>query len=379
MEKNEEEKFKINLIDINSVTSLFGNPKKAWVELLQSLSNIQKNFKKSQIDPKELKIVLTADDKAKNNIPDVGTIKLLINTIDRYIKEYKMPDSIYLFLEFKRHAAIYLFTIGSQEKSIEMLKEILVLTSETTSRTRGNEDLNIICVRDCVKLNLASIHFWLENFDESRALLEDVILDYESKTEELYHIKMVNFISVAFCYLAWISTKRRELEDAEKAFLHSLRVIKTVKQHSRENFKEEGFINTKKRKIFIYDQLINFYTYTDQIDNCQQPLHEILQIMDKDTFQYDIDITPINHAYYYITAALYCLSANDIVDLSKTIHYLINVLIIVFRHPETFELIPPRYYEIIFQLIELYHTNKNHNLFYKQDNEENDNLDVFFS
>jgi tetratricopeptide (TPR) repeat protein len=376
---NEVDKFKINLIDINSVTSFFGNPKKAWQELLQSINNIQRNFKKSQIDPKELKLVLIEDDKVKNNIPDVQTIKSLIDMIDRYIKEYKMPGSIFLFLEFKRHAAIYLFSIGSQDKAIDLLKEILTVTNETNSKTKGNEDINIICIRDCVKLNLASINFWLEKFDESRAYLEDVILEYESRSEELYHIKMVNFISVAFTYLAWIFTKNGELEDAEKAFLHSLRVIKTVKKHSKESLKDDNFINTKTRKIFIYDQLINFYTYTEQIEHCQQPLHEILKLMDKKTFTYDIDISPVNHVYYYLTACLYCLSVGNTIDLSKTIQYLLNILIIIFRNSEHFESIPQRFYEVIFQFIEIYNINDGVYFHKKPEGDEDaEILDVIF-
>jgi hypothetical protein len=48
-----------------------------------------------------------------------------MEAIKRYIEEYKIDDSNTLFLEFKRHAAIYLFAIGSQEKSLDILKDIL--------------------------------------------------------------------------------------------------------------------------------------------------------------------------------------------------------------------------------------------------------------
>jgi hypothetical protein len=363
MNNNESEKFKINLIDINSVSASFCSPKKAWQELLGSLSHIQKNFKKSQIEPEELKLVLTEDDNFKNNIPDLNTIISLIDTIDRYIKEYKIPNSINLFLEFKRHAAVYIFSIGSQEKAIEFLKEILTLVIETNNKTKGNEDNNLICIRDCVKLNLASINFWLENFDESRSLLEEVIFEYENKTNDLYLLKMVNFISVAFTYLGWISAKRNELEDAEKSFMHALRVIKIVKRHNLEYLKEDNFINTKTKKVYIYDQLINFYTYVENFELCQQPLFEILKIMDKKSFVYDVDLGPVNHVYYYITAIYYSIKKN-VIDFSKTLHYFMNVLNIIYKNSDFFENIPPFFYEVIFWLIKIIDINKS-NLYAK--------------
>lgn len=247
-----EAKFKLNLIEINSISSVFCNPKKAWFELLNSIKHIYKNFQKSQIDPEELAEVLVEDEKNKSSIPDVASIDLLIKTINRYIHEYKIPEAITLFLEFKRHAAIYLFSIGSQEKSLEILKEIITVVNETNESTKGNVDINLVCIKDCVKLNQASIHFWLEDFEESRLLLEEVVTYYESTNEELYLIKMVNFVSVAFTYLAWIYTKKNEFDDAERAFLHSLKVLNTVKRHSKNKLKELNFINTKSKKIFIY-------------------------------------------------------------------------------------------------------------------------------
>jgi hypothetical protein len=68
---------------------------------------------------------------------------------------------------------------------------------------------------------------------------------------------MVSFISVAFTYLAWIYAKKKSFEDAEKAFLHALKVIKTVKMHTKEKLKEEGFIYTYTKKIFIYGNFFN--------------------------------------------------------------------------------------------------------------------------
>lgn len=250
-----ETKFKLNLIDINSVSSNYLNPKKAWLELLSAINTIYNNFTKSQIDPEELKEVLVEDVKNKTSIPDVASIDLLIKTINRYIQEYKIPSATTIFLEFSRHAAVYLFSIGSKEKSLDILKEIVAIINEANDNTRNNEDINLICVKDCVKINQACIHFWLENFEESRLLLEEVITYYESTDEELYLIKMVNFISVAFTYLAWIYTKQNEFEDAERAFLHSLKVVSTVKKHSKEEMKETSFINTKSKKIFIYGKI----------------------------------------------------------------------------------------------------------------------------
>ena len=213
---------------------------------------------------------------------------------------------------------------------------------------------------------MAAIHFWLEDYEESRHLLEEVITYYEATDDELYLIKMVSFVSVAFTYLAWIYAKKNELEDAEKAFLHALKVIKTVKTYTKERLKDEGFINIKAKKIFIFDQLINFYSFVEQYEMCYQPLMEILKIMDKTTFSYDVDILPQNHIYYYITATLYSLKANNRIDLSKTIHYFVNIMLIVYRNAESFDNLPPAYYSNILTLVDCIHRNKGRNVFYKE-------------
>lgn len=114
----------MNFIDVTSISNTYCNPRKSWHELLLSINNIYKNFKKSQIDPKEL-IELIETAEQTNGVPDIASIEILIEAMKRYIEEYKIDDSNTLFLEFRRHAAIYLFAIGSQEKSLEILKEIL--------------------------------------------------------------------------------------------------------------------------------------------------------------------------------------------------------------------------------------------------------------
>jgi tetratricopeptide (TPR) repeat protein len=351
-----ESKKSLSFIDINTISPIYCNPKKAWKELLESIENIYKNFKKSEIDPEEIKVILNIDEKNKNNVPDVISVDYVIAIINRYIHDYKISNATAPFLEFKRHSAIYLFSIGSQEKALELLKEILTVVSDVTNLT--NPDINLTCIRDCVRLNQASIHFWLGDFEESRQLLEKVITYYESTSEELYLIKMANFISVGFTYLAWIYTKINEFEDAERAFLHSLKVMKLVKQYTKTSLKEENFINTRVRKIFIYDQLINFYTFTKQVENCDEPLMEILKIMDKSTFEYDLDVKPENHVYYYVTAIYYTLKKPK-VDLSKALHYMFNIINIIYKNSESFDMIPKCFFERIFNIIELIHLNNN--------------------
>lgn len=242
----------LNFIDINSVSSLYSNPKKAWIELLRSLLNIYKNFQKSEIHPEELEGLFHEDEKNKNNIPDIQSIDYLISTIKRYIQDYKIPGTTTLFLEFKRHSAIYLFSIGSTEKASNLLKDILGEVHDIVNGSGGNVDINLVCVKDCVKLNQASIHFWLEDYEEARLILEEIITYYESSTEDLYLIKMVNFISVGFTYLAWIFLRKNQIDDAEKAFLHAMKVISTVKSYTKEKLKEGQFIDSKVKKIFIY-------------------------------------------------------------------------------------------------------------------------------
>jgi len=215
------------------------------------MRNIQKNFKKSEINPKELDDLIESE-SLNTGVPDIASVDIIIDSINRYIQEYKIPGSTTLFLDFRRHAAIFLFSIGSQEKSLELMKDIVSIINEGIEESKNNLDINLVCVKDCVKLNIAAIQFWLENYEESRLILEEVITYYESTDDELYLIKMVSFISVAFTYLAWIYAKKLAYEDAEKAFLHALKVLKTVKMHTKDRLKDEGFIYTYTKKIFIY-------------------------------------------------------------------------------------------------------------------------------
>lgn len=371
MEKNEAKL--VEYADKASITSSFTNPRKAWKELLDSINNIYINFKKSQIDPEELHILLSEESNS-TGIPTIGSIEKIINVMNRYIKDYKISNATTLFLEFKRLAAVYLFSIGS-EKSMDYLKEILHTVEDVIGLENGeNMDINMVCIKDCVKLNMAIINFWLEKFDEAKDLLGDVITTYEVMDNELYLIKMVNFVSVAFTYLAWIYTKQKHLDDAEKAFLHAIKVIKIVKKHTKLNRREEGFINVKAKKVFIFDQLMNFYALVEKFENCQQPLNEILKIMDKPSFMYDIDITPSHHANYYITATLHTLKTNNKVDLEKALHYLSNVVKIIYKFSSEMESIPPVFYDNFFALVSCVKLNGGRPIFFRQiktDREDN--------
>lgn len=113
----------------------------------------------------------------------------------------------------------------------------------------------------------------------------------------------------------------------------------------------------KSNKFYYLDQLINFYTYLEQFNNCEAPLNEILKIMDKTSFCYDVDLTPTNHVYYYITATLYSLTTNESINLNKTLHYLFNVMTIVYNNLETFDVIPHVFYETIFTVVDIIRIN----------------------
>ena len=119
-----ESKIQLRFVDVTSITTTYCNPRKSWQELLSSINNIYKNFKKSQIDPKEL-LELIESSEQSSGVPEAPSIEVLMDAMKRYVDEYKIDDSNTLFLEFKRHSAIYLFAIGSQEKSLDILKEIL--------------------------------------------------------------------------------------------------------------------------------------------------------------------------------------------------------------------------------------------------------------
>ena len=356
----------IEYADKASITSSFTNPRKAWRELLDAINNIYINFKKSQIDPEELKILLE-EEANSTGIPNIASIERIVAVMNRYITDYKISHATTLFLEFKRIAAVYLFSIGS-DKSMDYLKEILNAVEDVIGidSSGDNLDMNMVCVKDCVKLNMAIINFWMEKFEESKDLLSEVITTYEVMDNELYLIKMVNFVSVAFTYLAWIYTKQKQFDDAEKSFLHAIKVIKIVKKHSKINRRDEGFINTKAKKVFIFDQLMNYYALIEEFDKCYVPLNEILKIMDKKSFVYDIDITPSHHANYYITATLYTIKTTRRVDFEKALHYLANVVKILYRNSTEMEPIPPIFYDNVFILISCVKLNCGKAIFFRE-------------
>jgi len=92
--------------------------------------------------------------------------------------------------------------------------------------------------------------------------------------------------------------------------------------------------------------------------------------MDKKSFKYDVDLTPENHVYYFITASLYCLTLPNLeeINFSKALHYFMNVMIIIYKNSENFEPIPPAFYDNIFQLIKAIHLNENSSV-YKREND----------
>jgi hypothetical protein len=89
--------------------------------------------------------------------------------------------------------------------------------------------------------------------------------------------------------------------------------------------------------------------------------------MDKRSFNYEVDLTSDNHVYYYITACFYSLKLKSTVDFSRAIHFLMNVIIIIYKNSENFEPIPPVFYENVFQIIKAYHLNKEKALFIRTD------------
>jgi hypothetical protein len=98
---------------------------------------------------------------------------------------------------------------------------------------------------------------------------------------------------------------------------------------------------------------------------CKPPLKEILKIMDKSNFKYDLDIGPHNHTYYYSMVALHCMkNKSNIIDISKTMHYLINIMKIIYQNNESFDFIPATFYRCILDLVECYLKNKRSQTYY---------------
>ena len=107
--------------------------------------------------------------------------------------------------------------------------------------------------------------------------------------------------------------------------------------------------------------MINFYTYTEEYENCYHPLEEILKIMDKPSFNYNLDITPCHHLYYYITMILYLLKQTKYpLDFSQILLFFSNIVGIIFKNSEYFDNIHPLLYDKIFLTAEAIRVNHNH-------------------
>ena len=85
--------------------------------------------------------------------------------------------------------------------------------------------------------------------------------------------------------------------------------------------------------------------------------------MDKDNFRYDVDVGPINHAYFYITATFYALKFTQKIDFNKLLHYLINVMGIVYKNLDILDMIPPIFYKQLFEIMDIIKVNKNRTLY----------------
>lgn len=88
--------------------------------------------------------------------------------------------------------------------------------------------------------------------------------------------------------------------------------------------------------------------------------------MDKSSFKYDLDIGPHNHTYYYSMLALHSLkNKSNTVDFGKTMHYLINIMKIIYGNSESFDFIPAIFYRSILDLVECYLKNKKNTIYYQ--------------
>lgn len=94
--------------------------------------------------------------------------------------------------------------------------------------------------------------------------------------------------------------------------------------------------------------------------------------MDKDNFLYDVDIGPIHHCYFYITAIFYAIKFTNKIDFIKILHYFVNIMGIMFKNQDAFEVIPPVFYQQIFEVMQLIKENKNK--FYFDKSEKTNNL-----
>lgn len=366
-----ENKIKITYIDSTGFNNTSCSPSRTWDELFSSVTSIYSNFIQSKIFPEELKEFIEEKDISEHKgIPDIASIENLLRVMDRYIVEYKIPNSTFLFVDFKRHCAIYFFSIGDTFKSLQLLKEILSLLNDNIEQSKLNIDINLLCLKDCVKLNQACIMFWTEDYEESRLLLEEVLTYYEATDEEMYLIKMVNFISIAFTYLSWIYVRKEQYEDAEKAFLHSIKVLSTVKSYTNYELGETEFIDTKIRKIYLFDQLINFYAMLQRYDMVEKPINEILKIMDKSDFSYNYEISHINKIYYFFAAIIVESKKPDYINLTRILSYLCNVIKIIHDNSEALEQVPFRFYLIIFKIIEGYNYNNDKAIYNRNDNND---------
>lgn len=78
-----------------------------------------------------------------------------------------------------------------------------------------------------------------------------------------------------------------------------------------------------------------------------------------------MDVGPQNHVYYYTTAVLYTLKSEmNKIDLSKALHFIINILKIVYNNVDSFDVVPPIFIKVILDIIDSIRRNKRKGIFY---------------
>jgi tetratricopeptide (TPR) repeat protein len=337
-------------------SSLNFNTKFIWKEVESSIHKVVSYLKDNKIG-QELNEVVYQSHNHGHESSDNEKLNMIILILDKALKENKSEELNTFFIEFYRLSALFLFCIDERNRAIEIVDKFINKINHSFKNKEEMEiDINLLIERDKLLLNKAQMLFWEECYEESLQIIYSKIAYFQKETtDEIYCLKMMNFIISVLNYQGWIYAMKQEPEEAEKSFLLANQMIKDAKKLLQDNIQEPDFRELFKRKVKTFHQYLSFINMNiikDKIDKRDRLIMhyletshrlvlEIIKVMTKDTFEFDEDIHKSHLILYYMQAALLSLSVSysiidgtnvdsnseEKIDLERTLMFLSNAIV----------------------------------------------------
>lgn len=341
-------------------SSLCFNTKFIWKEVETSIHKVVSYLKDNKIGQELSEVVYATQNHIHNQVHEFTNsekLNMIMLILDKALKENKSEELNTFFIEFYRLSALFLFSVDERNRAIELVEKLVNKINHSFKNKEEMEiDINLLIERDKLLLNKAQMLFWEECYEESLQIIYSKIAYFQKETtDEIYCLKMMNFIISVLNYQGWIYAMKLELEEAEKSFLLANQMIKDGKKLLQDNIQAPDYRELYKRKVKTFHQYLAFINTNtlvmkDKIDKRDRvTMHyletshrlvlEIIKVMTKDTFEFDEDIHRSHLILYYMQAALLSLSVSykiedensqddqdsgEKIDLERTLMFLTN-------------------------------------------------------